>query len=247
MCYGWNLKVKQENNSASLQSFLFNLILPIIILEKLGGWVEWGDYEPHIVLTLCLAFPVFYGSYEFLKFRTKNFISLLGVVNVLLTGILSLQAAEPLWFILKEGLFPMVIGLATIYTAYTAKPLIKILFFQPQVLDVGVIEKVVKERGNEKGLIAHFRKTTLYLSSSFFLSSLLNFALAFYVFQNIPSSLSPTEIQEALNAQISKMFWMSFLVISLPLILVGAWILKVFMDGLKELTGIPFQELMVKK
>ena len=64
---------------------------------------------------IALLFPVAYFIYDFFKRKNVNVISILGFINVLLTGGIGIFGAKfglsKNWFIFKEGFLPLFIGL----------------------------------------------------------------------------------------------------------------------------------------
>ena len=69
--------------SSPLTDLLLIIVLPSIILMKFSGADELGARG---ALVVALAFPVALGLYELVRFRITNYIALLGLISVLLTG-----------------------------------------------------------------------------------------------------------------------------------------------------------------
>ena len=70
-----------------LIDIVVSIVIPSVILMKFSGDNDLGASGALIV---ALAFPVGRGLYELLRFRVKNFIALLGLISVLLTGSIGL-------------------------------------------------------------------------------------------------------------------------------------------------------------
>ena len=66
-----------------LFDLLFSILLPSVILMKLSGPEALGAPG---ALVLALAFPISLGLYELVRFNATNWIAVLGLVSVLLTG-----------------------------------------------------------------------------------------------------------------------------------------------------------------
>jgi len=60
-----------------------SILLPSFILMKLSGNDELGATGG---LVVALAFPISWGLFELIKYKKFNFIALLGLISVLLTG-----------------------------------------------------------------------------------------------------------------------------------------------------------------
>ena len=66
-----------------LLSLLLNIVVPVIILMRFSG-DEW--LGPVNGLLAALAFPLAYGIFDYSQRRTLNFLPIVGVVGILLTG-----------------------------------------------------------------------------------------------------------------------------------------------------------------
>lgn len=224
--------------SASLSNLLFNLIIPIFLLNKGSGALGATN-----ALLLALCFPLAYGVWEYHKTRKINAISALGLLNVLITGGLALSGLTGIWFAFKEAAFPLLIGLFVAGSAYTKKPFISQLVLNPQVFKIDLIQTRIADLKKESEFELLLKNSTLLLSASFLLSAILNFALARYVFTELPETLSEVAKQELLNEQIAKMTAWSFGVIMLPSIIFLVFIMFYMINGLKKLTGYTQDEL----
>ena len=97
---------KRENLILNLAC---NIVVPTFVLSKLSGDNRLG---PVGGLVVALAFPLGYGAYDFARRRRMNFISILGIVSVLLTGGLGLMKLDGFWFAVKDGALPAFPGLS---------------------------------------------------------------------------------------------------------------------------------------
>ena len=98
---------KKENPFISL---LFNIIIPVIVLKNGGKWIdnlliEFSSKKkilpdiiieevPSVVFAVALIFPFFYFFYDLLTRKNLNYISILGFINVLLTGGIGIFGAK---------------------------------------------------------------------------------------------------------------------------------------------------------
>lgn len=231
--------IKKSNKKLEnpIYNILFNIILPVIILNNLTN--QWGENGPLYALLLALSLPIIYGLTDYLKRNKANIISILGIINIITTGGLALLKLEGIWFAIKEGLFPLIVGLALLFSAYTSKPLMKVIFNNILNMSFADVEDPDKKRAFQK----LFKNSTIIFALSFFISSLLNFILALWVFQDINPLLTEHEKTVILNAQIAKMTWMGYLIIALPLTVIMALNLWYLIRGITRITQLSIQEI----
>lgn len=227
---------KPENPFLSL---IINILLPVVILNK--GTPHLG---PQPALLLALAFPLGYGLQDYIRNRHKNYVSLLGVINIVLTGGLALLHLQGKWFAVKEALLPASLGVLVFFSARTKQPAAQMLFCNPQVLNMNEIDAAIDARNNRLAFRTLIQKTTFWLSLSFFISALLNFVLGLKIFTEIDPSLLATQQAEILNQQIAKMTWAGMLVIALPLMAFSAVLITWFLKKMTALTGLSMNELL---
>ena len=222
-----------------LLNLAINILLPVLILNKGGHYMN-----PRYALLLALCLPLGYGVQDYLRRRHKNYISLIGIVNICLTGGLAVMGLHGIWFAVKDASLPLVLGLLTFGSAWTETPAARLMFCNPQVLNLAAVDERLKARGNESAFAALLKQATLWLSLSFFISSVLNFFLAMRIFLDIDASL-PSEAQDRiLNAQIAKMTWTGFGVIALPLMVFSGILIYAFLKKLSKLTDLPIDQIM---
>lgn len=222
-----------------LLNILINIILPVFILNKGGKY-----FDPHVTLVVALAFPVIYGAQDYIRRGHKNYVSLLGLLNILLTGGLALMSLGGIWFAVKEMSLPLFLGLIVLGSAWTRNPAARMMFCNPQVLNMALIEERLLKFNAQDKFLWLLKKTTLWLSVSFFLSAALNFLLAVRIFTDIDPALTATEQSLILNDQIAKMTAMGFGVIALPLMIFSGILVFLFLRSLSRLVDLPVTSLM---
>lgn len=82
---------------------LVSIIIPSVILMKLSGDEYLGNTW---ALLIGLAFPLGWGLFELVRYRKKNFIAVLGVISVGLTGGIGLMEIDAQWLAVKEAAVP---------------------------------------------------------------------------------------------------------------------------------------------
>ncbi len=229
-------QAKPENSWLNL---IFNILLPVLILNKLTKHIG-----PFNALVLALAFPLIYGIYDLLKRKKVNAFSILGLLNVGLTGGLAVIGIHGFWFAVKEAAFPSLVGLFVFGSAFTKKPFIESLFLNPGVMKVDLLEEKLKEHGKQAEFHDHMRKATMWLSMSFAFSAVLNFVLARKIFLDIDANLTAEAQSIILNEQIAKMTTWSMAIIMVPSMIFLLGIFWYLMKGVKEYAGLNTDELL---
>lgn len=224
-------------------NILFNILIPVFILSQLTRRLD--ENGPLIALLVALAFPLGYGIYDYLTRKKKNWLSLLGIVNVGFTGGMGLFQLEGIWFAIKEATFPALIGIAVYVSAFTRNPLMKLMAVDTGALDMQRISLRLTELGKEGAFFAHLRKSTKLMAVSFAISSFLNFVIAIRVFTQIDTALPELERQAILNEQIADMTWLGFAFIALPLMVFTFAVMWYLIAGIKRLTGLSLEEIMM--
>jgi len=230
---------RQSKPENPLLNLLINILLPVIFLNKGAKYAD-----PKLVLLVALALPLGYGIYDYVRCGRKNFVSLLGVFNTLLTGGLAMMEVTGIWFAVKEASLPLVLGLLVLGAAWTNSPAAKVMFCNSSVLNMNLIHERLAMMNKEGAFTKLVRQTTLWLSLSFFISAFLNFVLAWNIFSEIEPSLQPLAREQILNEQIAQMTWMGFAVIAAPLMLFSGTLIYLFLKKVATLTELPLASIM---
>lgn len=228
---------KQDN---SFSHILFNILIPVVILNK--GHKYGLDAKFSVVLAL--SFPLFFTAKSLIKSKKVDFISLLGLMNVLVSGVLTLLALGGIWFAVKEAAFPLLIGCFVLASSYTKSPFFQALFLNPKTFDVEKVEAKLDNDEKKQNFFALMQHLTRWLSLSFLLSATLNFGLAMYIFTPLADSLTQVQKQELLNEQLSQMTLYSMVIILVPSMLFLASLLFYAFRKIKNLTGLDAEDLL---
>lgn len=230
---------KPEN---PLINILFNIVIPILILNKGGKYLG-----PLWALIIALAFPLVYGIYDLVKRRKMNAISILGLLNVGITGGFALFHLQGIWFAVKEAALPVLVGCFVLGSAFTKSPFVSTLFLNPQLIDVEKLKARLREKGTEAEFAELLKKSTLWISLSFVFSAICNFVLAIKIFEPINNQLDGEAQSLILNEQIASMTGWSMAVIVLPSIVFLIVIFLYLSKGMQRLSGLTEDELLVQK
>ena len=77
--------------------------------------------------------PAGLGLWELARYRKFNWIALLGLISVLLTGGIGLLQLDTQWLAIKEAAVPGIIGIAVLASTRTRYPLIRTLLYNPGI------------------------------------------------------------------------------------------------------------------
>lgn len=213
---------------------LVSIIIPSVILMKLSGDEYLGSV---MALVIGLAFPLGWGLFELVRYRKYNFIAVLGIISVGLTGGIGLMELDAGWLAIKEAAVPAVIGIAVLLSTRTRYPLVKTLLYNPTVLNVDKIHAVLKERGSEAEFEARLLKASYFFSLTFLFSSIMNFVLAKWIVT------SPSGTQ-AFNEELGRMTLVSYPMIAIPSMLMMIAIFYYLWRSIRRLTGYTLEEVM---
>lgn len=222
-----------------LLSLVVNILIPVLILNKGGHFIS-----SQFTLLVALCFPLVYGIQDYLRRKHKNYVSLVGMVNILLTGSLALMSLNGIWFAFKEATLPAILGCLVLFSARTKSPAAKILFCNPHVLNMALIEERLTTLGQESLFDKILKRTTLWLSLSFFISATANFLLALHIFEDIDSKLTSEEQMKVLNGQLAHMTSLGFAVVALPLMVFSGVLIYKFLKRVSVLIDVPVDSLM---
>ena len=214
---------------------LVSIVMPSIILMKFSDAESLGASTALIV---ALAFPLSWGLFELFKYRKFNFIALLGLISVFLTGGIGLLQLDPQWLAIKEAAIPGLIGIAVLISTYTRYPLIRTLLYNPKFLNVGKIRQKLNECDNSNAFETRLQNATYLLSSTFLFSSVMNYILAKWVVTSPAGSAS-------FNEELGQMTLLSYPVITIPSTLMMMAIFYYLWRTINGLTGLKLEEILV--
>ncbi|MBC7457202.1 MAG: hypothetical protein H7235_02910 [Bdellovibrionaceae bacterium] len=232
----------QSSNTNNLSNIFINIIIPVLILNK-GAKLGLTALQ---ALLIALAFPLINGVYSLIKDKKINFISVLGLANILFSGILTLLALGGIWFAFKEAIFPLLIGVFVFASSRSKKPFFETMFLNPSIFQLDKLDAALDTDEKKKSFEKLIIQSTQYLSASFLLSATLNFGLSLYIFTPLSEDLSIEQKQQLLNEQLSHMTAYSMIVILVPTLIFVGFIMYNAFKKMTALTGLKMDDLMVK-
>ncbi len=222
---------KQEN---PLLNLVFSVIIPSLILTKASSPERLG---PVFSVILALSFPLAYSIYDFAKRRDFSFITGLGFVSTLLTGIFVIYQLPTKWIAVKEASIPFLIGSAILFSMRSSSPLVKKVLYNDSIINVDLVEARLESHHQKSGFEKLLEQSSYLLAGSFLLSAILNFTLARYLLVGSPGT-------PEFNEQLGKMHAMSWPVIALPSTAILMFALWRLMKGIESLTGLTMEEVL---
>ncbi|GAB3105764.1 MFS transporter [Aestuariicella hydrocarbonica] len=232
-----NQPKSEPKRESLLLNLLLNIVIPTVILTKFSGpealGTQWG-------IVVALAFPIIYGLNDFRRSGKVNLFSALGVLSIFLTGGISLLELDPKYIAIKEAGIPALFGLATVISLKTRFPLVKTFLYNDKILQVDKVAEALKRKGNESAFDGALVNASYLIAMSFFLSSVLNYALAKYLLVSPPGT-------EEFNAELGKMTALSFPVIAVPATLVMMGALFYLFSRIKHLTQLELDDILIQQ
>ena len=214
---------------------IVSILLPSVILMKLSGDDKLG---PTGALILALAFPVGWGLYDLAKNGTKNYVAILGVVSVLLTGSIGLLKLDAQWLAVKEAAIPLCIGLGILIANFFGFPLIRKLLYNPTVMRIDRVDEALESRGNQEKFTQRLDRANTFFACTFFFSAIANYVLA----KKIVVSESGTE---EFNNELGRMTLLSYPVIAIPSMIMMFAIFYYIWRTINTLTDLKLEQVIV--
>ena len=216
---------------------IVSVILPSFILMKLSGDENLGVTGG---LMVALAFPLDWGAFELIKYKKFNFIALLGLISVMLTGSIGLFELDNKWLAIKEATIPAIIGIAVLVSTFTPYPLVRALLFNAAIMDVDMINRKLEENNSVAIFEKKLMNATYFVAGSFAFSAVMNYVLAKWIVTS-PAGTA------AFNEELGQMTLYSYPVIAIPSMIMMMSIFYYLWRSIHKATGLKLEDLMVKK
>ena len=217
-----------------LLNLLLTVVLPSLVLTKLSSPERLG---PTFAFWLALSLPLTMGIWELIQNRKASFFAGFGLLNVGLTGGLGFLEMDGFWFAVKEAVIPLTLGIGTLISMRTQTPLVRNLLLNENIINLERIRSQLDISGRHKEFENLINRSSVLFACSFFLSGILNFALARVVLK------SPTGSPE-FNSELGEMTALSFPVIALPVLIFTGLIFWHLFDGISKITQLKKEEIL---
>jgi hypothetical protein len=217
-----------------LVEVLIAVVIPAVILMKLSGPEQLGALP---ALLLALAFPLGWGARDLLRSRKVNLFAAIGLVSVLLTGGIGLLQLDAQWLAVKEAAVPGLLGLAIILSTRTRYPLIRVLLYNPTIIDVERVHEQLVARGTQGLFEIRLLRATWMLGGTFFFSAAMNYFLATWIVVSPAGSV-------AFNEELGRLTLLSYPMIALPATAMMMLVLVYLARGIRALTGLKLVDVL---
>jgi intracellular septation protein A len=231
------MKTQVTHKPRPMVDLLVGIVVPSLILMKLSGDEHLGAAG---ALILALSLPLGWGLFELVKYKKFNFIAILGLVSVLLTGGIGLLELDTKWLAIKEAAIPGVIGLVVFGSTFTQYPLIRALLFNRDVMNVDKILQRLEANNGTTTFEKHLLLSTYLLAMTFIFSAVMNYILVKLIVTSPAGS-------EAFNEQLGELALYSYPAIAIPSMLMMMGIFYFLWRTLNKLTGLTFEEVLSEK
>ncbi len=234
--------VKQEN---PLLNLLLNVLLPVTVLsmcsKEPGPGAPIYALGPKWALVVAVLLPIGYFVWDYSQRRKVNTFSIIGLLSVMFSGGLGLMDLSAQAFAVKEASMPLILAGLIWWTGRGKKPLVREMLMNPDMMDVGKVERAIEAHGAREAFDGLIRSSTWLLIGSMLLSAVLNYFLALYFLNGkVPGT---TEFTEGIG-KVSAWGWV---VIGVPSAGLTVWAMIRLFRGLKQLTGMESDDFMLPR
>ena len=222
----------KKQAKTSILSIIINILIPSMVLLWAKKIV---DIDPIYILIVALSFPFVYAITELILSKKWSLISILGFISILLTGSIAILKLPPQWIAVKESLIPFCLGTVMLISTKTKSP--GMSFLANIILNVEKIQSKALENNKLNEWILTLKKSTLFLSIAFLVSTILNFVLAFYIVKSPPGSVE-------FNNEMGVLTVISYPVIAIPALCITAYSMWYLVKKIKDITQYSFEDVI---
>jgi hypothetical protein len=224
-------EVEPEEEGAAFNLAL-NVIIPALILVFLSKENRLG---PLYGLVVALSIPFIYGIYHFIRHKSFNILSLLGIISISITGGIRLFHLSTSLFAIKEALVPFTIGSIFLYLTLFNFKKMKPLLFNKKVFRTKLIESKL-DKNKKKDLNNLIRDMLIIICVAFFVGALLNFIIARTIVVSEPGTVD-------FNEELGYFSFVIMIFVSTPLFLFLMLVVYFFVRKMMEMTGLSFDQV----
>lgn len=245
-----------DKATKSLLNVLLSVLAPVLILDNCSAN---GDKLWHLgttwAMVVALSLPIGCGIYSLITERKVEAMTGFGLLGTILTGVVTIYANTgdalairpdtPWWYAAKEAAIALLLAGAMLVGSGREGSLLRACVYSDALFDIRSIESTVQQKGLDAGYTAILKKASALTASSLLFSALLNFVLALYFLLPVPD-MPPAEQAVQYNYAVSKMTWMGYLIIGVPLIITLYKVIRYLGNALQQLTGLPDNRIFMK-
>ena len=245
-----------DKATKSLLNVLLSVLAPVLVLDNCSAS---GDKLWHLgttwAMVVALALPIGCGIYSLVTERKVEAMTAFGLLGTILTGVVTIYANTgdalairpdtPWWYAAKEAIIALLLAGAMLVSGGKEGSLLRACVYSDALFDIRRIETTVREKGLTDGYDSILKQAAYMTSGSLFFSAILNFALALYFLLPVPD-MPAAEQTVQYNYAVSKMTWMGYLIIGVPLLATLFLVIRYLGRELQQLTDLPDKNIYMK-
>ena len=245
-----------DKATKSLLNVLLSVLAPVLILDNCSAT---GDKLWHLgttwAMVVALALPIGCGIYSLVTERKIEAMTAFGLLGTILTGIVTIYANTgdalairpdtPWWYAAKEAIIALLLAGAMLVSGGREGSLLRACVYSDALFDIRRIENTVQEKGLSNGYNSILSRAALMTAGSLLLSAIMNFGLALYFLLPVPD-MPAAEQAEQYNYAVSKMTWMGYLIIGVPLLATLFLVIRYLGKSLTQLTNLPDDQVYMR-
>lgn len=239
-----------DSSNKTLLNLVLSVLAPVLILDNCStSGPKFYELGTTWALVLALALPLGYGIYLLVSTRKLDPLNLLGLLGTVLTAVVSIYAntgeteairpSTPWFYAAKEALIALLMAGAIIVSARASseRSLLRLFVYSEAIFDIKRIENSVAEQSLQSGYESIQWRASLLTAASLILSATANFGLSLYYL--LPVLHAPLAEQAlAYNHAVSRLTWMGYLIIGVPLLGTLMAVIAYLVKSLSKLTGL---------
>ena len=156
----------------------------------------------------------------------------------MITGGLGLFPTKPLWFAIKEGAIAVIFGLAVLLTQNTKRPLIRQLLWNSEIFDTKRVEAKLESDGHTGAFRKLLGRSALIIALGLIASGVVNFFISMHLLEGTVGGTAEY------MAAVGKQTTLTWIVISIPLMVVMGLTLWYLFRGITKLSGMSFDDIL---
>ena len=245
-----------DKATKSLLNVLLSVLAPVLILDNCSAT---GDKLWHLgttwAMVVALALPIGCGIYSLVTERKIEAMTAFGLLGTILTGVVTIYANTgdalairpdtPWWYAAKEAIIALLLAGATLVGGGKEGSLLRACVYSDSIFDIRRIEGTVREKGLQSNYNAVLNRAAFMTAGSLLFSAAMNFGLALYFLLPVPD-MPAAEQAVQYNYAVSKMTWMGYLIIGVPLLATLFLVIRYLGRALQQLTDLPDKNIYLK-
>lgn len=223
-----------QNKKGSLNNLIYNIILPLLCLFQLPKLIDkWTTLDikeaGKLGLVIALAFPIIYFIYYYVKEKKTSFMSIIGIIGILFTGLVGLLELPREYIAIERATIPLIFALVIIVSNFTSNPIVKKMLHNSSIFNTEKIDTLIKENGTENDFEKTLNLSSYMFAGTFLFSSICNY----FITQHYMMDLS-MEFTDAY----AKVKTMSMAITIVPLLIMSVAIFFFYQKRLVKHTGV---------